>query len=187
VPGERTAANTKGGQGHERPRCTPAKAAGTVRGLDAERSNAFSRTRIGREHTATRPEGDGRGPHSYALFIPAFYEDKTFQEVIQWLAFYAIRGYMSENQKPPTLLDIYYRVREKVYSAIREGAWPKKWPAPSKRTVDRRVNEIASNKPKENLIMDKGCPRVIATKAGEYIPNPALYEDVAKILERSTQ
>jgi hypothetical protein len=120
-------------------------------------------------------------------FIPAFYEDKTFQEVIQWLAFYAIRGYMSENQKPPTLLDIYYRVREKVYSAIREGAWPKKWPAPSKRTVDRRVNEIASNKPKENLIMDKGCPRVIATKAGEYSPNPALYEDVAKILEGSTQ
>ena len=116
-------------------------------------------------------------------FIPEFYADKNYIEALQWLAFYSIRGYVSEHRKPATLWDIYHRVVEKIRSAQREGAWPKAWKIPSKRSVDRRVNEIASSNPIENHIMRGGKPRVIATTAGNYIPSPALYEDVAKILE----
>jgi len=118
-----------------------------------------------------------------ATFIPDFYENKTYIEVLQWLSFYSIRGYVSEHRKPAALRDIYYRVVEKVRSAQREGSWPQEWQVPSKRTVDRRVNEIASLNRLENHIMRGTTPRVICTTAGEYIPNPALYEDVAKILE----
>ena len=119
-------------------------------------------------------------------FIPEFYADKSYIEVLQWLVFYSIRGYLSEHRKPATLWDIYHRVVEKVRSAERDGSWPGEWSIPSKRTIDRRVNEVASSNPKENRIMQGTLPRVIATAAGFYVPNPALYEDVAKILEAST-
>jgi len=116
-------------------------------------------------------------------FIPEFYADKSYIEVLQWLAFYSIRGYLSEHRKPATLQDIYSRVVEKIRSAQREGAWPREWKIPSKRSVDRRVNEIASANSLENHIMRGKTPRVICTRPGEYVPNPALYEDVARILE----
>lgn len=116
-------------------------------------------------------------------YIPGWYDDKSYIEAIQWLAFFAIRGYLSENRKPAELHDIYNRVVEKIRSARRDGAWPKAWGTPSKRSVDRRVNEIASRNLLEDHIMSGTIPRVIATRAGEYAPNPALYEDVAKILE----
>jgi len=117
-------------------------------------------------------------------FIPEFYADKSYIEVLQWLAFYSIRGYMTEHHKPPTLWDIYHRVVEKIRAAQREGTWPKDWRIPSKRTIDRRVNEIASDNALENHIMSGTKPRVICTSPGFYCPNPALYEDVANILEK---
>ena len=115
-------------------------------------------------------------------FIPEFYADKTYIEVLQWLCFFSIRGYLSEHRKPARLQDIYYRVIEKIKSARREGSWPEIWKLPSKRTIDRRVNEIASSNVKENRIMSGSRARVIATTAGEYCPNPSLYEDVSAIL-----
>jgi hypothetical protein len=116
-------------------------------------------------------------------FIPEFYADKNYIEALQWLAFFSIRGYLSEHRKPAELHDIYNRVLEKIRAAIRESSWPREWKMPSKRSVDRRVNEIASKNPLENHIMRGGKPRVIAASAGFYVPNPALFEDVAKILE----
>ena len=120
-------------------------------------------------------------------FIPGWFDDKNFITTLQWLAFFAIRGYLSENHHPAELHDIYNRVVEKIRAAIREGTWPREWKIPSKRSVDRRVNEIASKKLLENHIMREGKPRVIATSAGFYAPSPALYEDVAKILGVSTR
>jgi len=120
-------------------------------------------------------------------YIPGFLADKDYIVNLQWFAFYAVRGYASQHHKAPTLIDIYQRVAETVRSLQREGAWPKDWKFPSKRTIDRRVNEIASANAIENHIMDGAKPRVICTRAGEYLPNPALFEDIAKILEGSTQ
>ena len=116
-------------------------------------------------------------------FIPEFYADKSYIEALQWLAFYSIRGYLSEHRKSATLQDIYNRVIEKIRSAIREGAWPREWKIPSKRSVDRRVNETASKNPLENHIMRGDKPRVISTRAGEYVPSPALYPDIVAIMQ----
>ena len=116
-------------------------------------------------------------------YIPGFLADKDYIVNLQWFAFYAVRGYASQHHKPATLVDIYQRVAENVRSLQREGAWPRDWKYPSKRTIDRRVNEIASANPIENHIMDEAKPRVICTRAGEYLPNPALFEDIGKILE----
>jgi hypothetical protein len=118
-------------------------------------------------------------------FLPDFYADKNYIQALQWLAFFSIRGYLNEHRKPATLQDIYHRVVEKIRSAQREGSWPRTWKIPSKRTIDRRVNEISSANALENHIMRGTRPRVISTRAGEYVPNPTLYEDVAKILEAS--
>jgi len=116
-------------------------------------------------------------------FIPGWFDDKNYIAALQWLAFFAIRGYISEHRKPAELHDIYNRVLEKIRAATREGTWPREWKMPSKRSVDRRVNEIASKNALENHIMRQGKPRAIASSAGFYVPNPALFEDVAKILE----
>jgi hypothetical protein len=116
-------------------------------------------------------------------FIPGWFDDKSYIAALQWLSFFAIRGYFSENHKSAELHDIYNRVLEKIRGANRDGTWPKEWKFPSKRSIDRRVNEIASNKVLENHIMRDGKPRVIATSAGYYIPSPLLYPDVADILE----
>jgi hypothetical protein len=120
-------------------------------------------------------------------YIPAWFEDKRYTVVLQWLSLFAIMAYLNENRKAATLWDIYNRVTEKIRSAIREGTWPREWTMPGKRTVDRRVNEIASDRPENQIKSDKGLPRAQATRAGEYIPNPALYPHVTKILEGNTK
>ena len=134
-------------------------------------------------------EAMAKGRVATPAFIPSFYADKTYIEAIQWLAFYSIRGYFSEHLRAAGLDDIYSRVAEKIRASKREGAWPEGWGFPRKRSVDRRVNEIASANSLHNHIMrgTGGKPRVIAATAGFYMPNPALYEDVAKILEASTR
>jgi len=119
-------------------------------------------------------------------YIPGFLADKDYIVNLQWFAFYAVRGYASQHRKPATLVDIYQRVAETVRSLQREGAWPRDWKFPSKRTIDRRVNEIASPNATENHIMDRGRTRVICTRAGEYLPNPALFEDIERLLAKSS-
>jgi len=116
-------------------------------------------------------------------FLPEFYEDKPYIEALQWLTFYAIRGYVSEHRRPAPLQDIYNRVAEKIRVAQSENKWPKTWRFPGRSTIDRRANEVASANSKENRIMRKGLPRALGLGGGLYIPNPALYEDVARILE----
>ena len=132
-------------------------------------------------------EAIAKGHVATPTFIPEFYADKTYIESLQWLAFFSIRGYFSEHQKAASLDDIYSRVLENIRASKRERTWPEGWGFPRKRSIDRRVNEIASAKPHENHIMHGAKPRAIAATAGFYLPNPALYEDVAKKLEASTR
>ncbi len=67
-------------------------------------------------------------------------------------------------------------VKALVEDRIREGMWP--FPAyprrvfcRSKRFVDRRVNEVASDK-----FAGEGLVKVVAVSSGIYAPNPELFE-----------
>lgn len=116
-------------------------------------------------------------------FIPEFFEDKNYIEALQWLVFCAVRGYVSEHRQPAPLQDIRNRVFEKVRAMQKEGSWKEGWKFPGRDTIDRRINEIASPNQKENHIMKNGVARALGLGNGLYVPNPVLYEDVAKILE----
>ena len=120
-------------------------------------------------------------------YTPEFLSDLGYIATIQQLVLEAVFGYWSQNQKAAGLKDIYGRVLEKIRIRRIEGSWP--WPVPSKRTVDRRVNECASTNQEENHIMDKltGKPRIIQhsidSNDSYYQPNPAMFEQVIKEIE----
>jgi len=59
---------------------------------------------------------------------------------------------------------------------IRKKTW-------SNRTLERRLNELASLDPKVNFWMECGSPLVRGVGAGYYRPNESAYEDVRKWLE----
>jgi hypothetical protein len=61
-----------------------------------------------------------------------------------------------------------------VAEEIEDGVWPKVWLRPSKRTVDRRVNECADPRFAD---MDVGFPKLMCVKAGWYQPNPHLFDE----------
>jgi len=120
-------------------------------------------------------------------YLPDFFEKKDYIKALQILVVESIRGYFSEYQRGAGLDDIYSRVLEKIRVLRQDEEWPHDWKTPRKRTVDRRVNEVASVNPAENLVMENGVSYVIALKAGLYCPNPALFEDVARILKEHQQ
>jgi len=115
-------------------------------------------------------------------YQPDFLKDKSFVLQVQELAFRGIRGYYTEHEKGASLMDVYGRVQEIIRRMKLDGELDIKFYIPGgKRTVDRRVNEIASLNPKENLLMRNGVPLVKAVKArngNRYWPNPLLFEDV---------
>jgi hypothetical protein len=72
-------------------------------------------------------------------------------------------------QKPVHLQEIWRLVNHKIYEQKKRGQFP--WKPPSKRTVDRRVNEAASK-----AFADDGVPKIVAVSAGYYQPNPEVFE-----------
>jgi len=80
--------------------------------------------------------------------------------------------------QPISLFEIYmeYRSRMAQLRSIKK-SWFKqwRWKQHNKRWIDRRVNEIACPKYYED-----GIPKVVATTAGLYEPNPQLFEGKAK-------
>jgi len=86
-------------------------------------------------------------------------------------AYHEKKQLLAEQEKPsqPVSLDeIYLRVQVKVDQLMRVGKW--RFMFPSKRTVDRRVNEASSLAFNEN-----GVPKIVAVTAGFYTVNPALF------------
>ena len=72
--------------------------------------------------------------------------------------------------KSSTLMNIFYRVQDRIHEERTLGRWPKEWKQPGKRTIDRRVNEAADPRFYQN-----GVPKIVAVTAGEYQPNPKLF------------
>jgi hypothetical protein len=74
-----------------------------------------------------------------------------------------------KNKKPAHLREIWRVVNHKIHEQRTLGLFP--WKPPSKRTVDRRVNEAASE-----AFADDGVPKIVAVSAGYYQPNPEVFE-----------
>ena len=72
--------------------------------------------------------------------------------------------------KPSTLREIADKVKQQINTQILNGEYKKTWPFPSKRTIDRRVNEAC-----EAVWYDDDVPRLAAVRAGYYTINPARF------------
>ena len=89
-----------------------------------------------------------------------------------------LRQYISEiifsrwnmEHKPCTLTYINSKVQARI--AIEYGTlWPTQWRIVGKRTVDRRVNEVADPR-----FYKDGVAKVVAVTSGLYEPNPELFK-----------
>ena len=79
-------------------------------------------------------------------------------------------------RRPAKLAEIYQGVLQRIAGDIDDGSWPRAWDAtPSKRTVDRRVNELASADFSFWGAYD--CPPCMMVRPGYYQPNPMLFDD----------
>jgi hypothetical protein len=92
-------------------------------------------------------------------------------EAIRHLAIKAVYSKYYKTEKPSTLKEIADTVQPQINQMIKSGEWPKRWNYPSKRTIDRRVNEAC-----EPTWFDDGVPRLAAVKAGYYQPNPRRFK-----------
>ena len=71
--------------------------------------------------------------------------------------------------KPITLRNIFLRVKDVIREMRGMGVWPYPRWEPSKRYVDRRVNEAADPR-----FAEDGVPKVVCVTAGVYAVNPEL-------------
>src|SRR5690348_5427207 len=87
-----------------------------------------------RQLTTAMKQGSAVTPH---LDPP---ESKEYYATVRAKVVRAVYSYWNQHQKPVDLYEIFRRVRHDISL---DANWPKSWNWPSKRTVDRRVNETA--------------------------------------------
>jgi hypothetical protein len=105
--------------------------------------------------------------------------DALMDERLREMAVEVVFGIWNEQKRDVTLDEIYHGVHKKVSQDLENGEWPRIWSVPSKRTVDRRVNETADkNHPEFWHGFDN--PPCVCIRAGRYRPNPSLFEEAVK-------
>ncbi len=106
-------------------------------------------------------------------------QDPRYLKVIRGLAVEAVYIVWNRKHRPASLWEIYSLVMAKVQDKIptaerlpwRAGVWK----IPSKRTVDRRVNEAADPR------FYKKLTPIIAVGPGFYMPNPQTFDGRTRI------
>ena len=117
-------------------------------------------------------------------FQPQILTDCDKQRTYQKVALEVIFGFHNQYNRKIGLKDIDARFKERVRILEADGQWPyESWRFIDKRTIDRRVNELASENPLENLFLEHGrVPKIVRVDQDKtdayYRPNPMLYEDV---------
>ena len=92
-------------------------------------------------------------------------------EAIRNLAIKTVYAKYNQTGTPSTLAEISEKVKQQINTLILNGQWPKTWGFPSKRTIDRRVNEACEPK-----WFTDGVPRLAAVRAGCYTVNPVRFK-----------
>jgi hypothetical protein len=108
-------------------------------------------------------------------FKPEFLRDMKYMDALRGLVKQAVYSNWNVKKVPSTLLQIYRFVEPKIKQMVETGQWNSDWAVPGKRTVDRRVNECADPR-----FWEDGVTPIIAVKAGNYMPNPYLFEGEVK-------
>lgn len=103
-------------------------------------------------------------------------EDERLREYAREVVF----GIWNEQKRDAKLDEIFHGVRRKIASDLENGEWPRIWNAyPIKRTVDRRVNELADGK-HPRFWGEQGFPVCVSLRPGFYRPNPRLFDDAVR-------
>lgn len=95
---------------------------------------------------------------------------------IREYAYRVIASVWNDKRRDATLKEIFEGVKDKILADIESGEWPKVWSIPSKRTVDRRVNELAEMN-STYWVFDFTVPPCVCIRAGHYRPNPYLLDE----------
>ena len=77
--------------------------------------------------------------------------------------------------QPSTLAEIAEKTQTRIQQLIWNNEWPVTYGLPSKRTIDRRVNEAC-----EPTWFSDGVPRLAAVTHGVYVPNPVRFAEELK-------
>lgn len=94
------------------------------------------------------------------------FELAAYREIVKQAVF----SVWSQSHRATDLREIYAFVADHVKEMIRLHEWPHSQFVRSKRFVDRRVNEAASQ-----LYSEDGIPKIVAVTSGIYQPNPKLF------------
>lgn len=102
---------------------------------------------------------------------------KGYDEYLRQLVIQSVYGRWNLEHKVSTLNSIFRDVTNLVKAAIDREVWPSNWLTPSKRTIDRRVNETADI----TFWTAEGTTPTISLKPGTYCPNPARFEEESRV------
>jgi hypothetical protein len=95
------------------------------------------------------------------------FELKDYREIVKQAVF----SKWNTKHRATDLAEIHAYVSKHVRERIALREWPHAQFVRSKRYIDRRVNEVASQ-----LYAEKGsAPKIVAVTSGIYCPNPALF------------
>lgn len=100
--------------------------------------------------------------------------DEPEKQAYRQLAIEATFSIWNQEYRPCNLAEICRTIRLKIREKLDAHEWPFT-PWRSKRTIDRRVNEAASPQ-----FYADGIPKIVATSAGLYQPNPILFGEKEK-------
>ena len=128
--------------------------------------DTIDKARFGEQVESALRQGFATTPHQSPPENRAYVDRIRVHVVRAVYAIWNLEGHEAD------LGAIYNRVRD---SLPQDPQFRKEWVLPSKRTVDRRVNEAAD--PRFAPITP-----IVAVKAGLYIPNPAHFGGRARVL-----
>ena len=106
-------------------------------------------------------------------YQPSKKPSEEYCKQLRELARQAVFAYWHERHKPVHLSLIERKVLHEIWKLRVKGKWKGEYP--SKRTIERRIQEEASVD-----CADDGVPKIVNVTAGWYKPNPVLFEKLGK-------
>ena len=157
----------------------------TKKVLSPERLDAFFKTALELAESGIQGQKILDAAKGGKVVTEAYHREIApgFDGHIRELAKEVVFAVWSEFKRAATLAEIYNGIGsqkipgvvQKIHEEMSTGEWPTLWSFPSKRTCDRRVNELASDD--RTMWGDLPFQPVICLTAGHYRINPRFLDD----------